>query len=140
MSGREQIPPRHDDDGHGEHTSHFGMPVPPATVAATHLAASAASLADATRAGSAGIADLGDLTDVLEQLLAAQRRLTDVLGNVAGRVDATPIDTADPEDVTALVEVLLAASTAAEHTAGALGHAGPIITALVESAGRDTRW
>lgn len=115
------------------------MPPLPATVAATHLAASAVSLAEATRPGCAGIADLGELADVLEALLSTQRQLTDVLGNLAGRVDATPVDTADPEDVTALVEVLLAASTAAEHTAGALGQTAPIVAALLREAGRDTR-
>lgn len=147
VAGRGLIPPRRGGgDDRDESGDRLRMPVPPATVAATHLAASAVSLVDATDPKRSGIDDLGELADILDRLLAAQRHVTDALGNIATRVDARlayaltdrPGNDVN-EDVTALVEVLLAASAAAEHTAGALGHATPIVTALVESTGRDTR-
>ncbi|HEV3358909.1 MAG TPA: hypothetical protein VG247_19080 [Pseudonocardiaceae bacterium] len=108
----------------------------PATIAADHLRACAATLANPT----VSIPDLGDLTDVVDALIGAQRHLALTLAGLANRVSAnSALAAASGTDVTALREILVAASTAAGHTADALGEAAPALDVLLDMVGSDTR-
>lgn len=108
----------------------------PATIAADHLRACAASLASP----DVSIPNLGDLTDVVDALIGAQRLLALTLSGLADRVAAnTGLAAASGNDVTALTEILAAASTAAGHTADALGEAAPALDVLLDTVGSDTR-
>ncbi|HEY4021168.1 MAG TPA: hypothetical protein VGM75_20950 [Pseudonocardiaceae bacterium] len=108
----------------------------PATIAADHLRACAATLADPR----ANIPNLGDLTDVVDALIGAQRHLAMTLSGLAQRVTTTSgLAAASGTDVSALTEILTAASAAAGHTADALGEAAPALDVLLDTVGSDTR-
>ncbi|HEX4220931.1 MAG TPA: hypothetical protein VHZ97_01070 [Pseudonocardiaceae bacterium] len=108
----------------------------PATIAADHLRACAATLANPR----ANIPNLGDLTDVVDALIGAQRHLALTLSGLADRVAAnTGLAAAVGNDVSALTEILAAASAAAGHTADALGEAAPALDVLLDTVGSDTR-
>ena len=113
-----------------------GEPQLPATIAADHLRACAATLANP----AVSIPDLGDLTDVVDALIGAQRHLALTLSGLANRVSAnSALAAASGTDVTALTEILVAASAAAGHTADALGEAAPALDVLLDMVGSDTR-
>lgn len=108
----------------------------PATIAADHLRACAATLANPR----ANIPNLGDLTDVVDALIGAQRHLAMTLSGLADRVAANSgLAAASGNDVSALTEILTAASAAAGHTADALGEAAPALDVLLDTVGSDTR-
>jgi hypothetical protein len=108
----------------------------PATIAADHLRACAATLANSR----ANIPNLGDLTDVVDALIGAQRHLALALSGLADRVAASSgLAAASGNDVSALTEILTAASAASGHTADALGEAAPALDVLLDTVGSDTR-
>ena len=112
------------------------LPELPATIAADHLRACAATLANPR----ANIPNLGDLTDVVDALIGAQRHLAMTLSGLADRVTANSrLAAASYNDVSALTEILHAASAAAGHTADALGEAAPALDVLLDTVGSDTR-
>jgi len=112
------------------------LPELPATIAADHLRACAATLANPR----ANIPDLGDLTDVVDALIGAQRHLALTLSGLADRVGAnSALAAASGNDVSALTEILNAASAAAGHTADALGEAAPALDVLLDTVGSNTR-
>ena len=109
-------------------------PILPATVAAAHLEACAAELAGARLAGP------DDVAAIVPVLARAQRQLAAALGNLARHTDGGPPCGAKvvglSAEVSALTEVLHAASDAADATADALGEALPLLENLT---GDDTR-
>ncbi len=137
MPGREPIPPQ---DG-----TESELPILPATVAAAHLSSCATGLARATTAANAphGIGEVGALAEVIRSLVQGQRQLACTLANLADRVAAGEANgslaAAPRSELSALTEILTAASNAAGHTADALAETSPALDVLLESVGSDTR-
>ncbi|WP_211765545.1 hypothetical protein [Kutzneria sp. CA-103260] len=109
-------------------------PILPATVAAAHLKSCAAELAGAEFNG------MDDVQAIVPVLARAQRQLAVALGNLARHADGGPAGGAGVIDlsaaVTALAEVLCAASDAADATADALDESLPLLESLADG---DTR-
>jgi hypothetical protein len=101
---------------------------------ASHLEASAAGLAEGTVPRRVGecVSTAGELAAIIEHLLAGQRHLSATLAQLAGYVRNRGLDGA-------LTEVLTAAAEASGYTAEALAQSGPMVQAVVDATGADTR-
>lgn len=112
----------------------LGMSVLPGSVMAAHLETSAAGLAEGTVPRRVGecVGTAGELAAVVERLLAGQRHISATLAQLAGYVRNRGLDGS-------LTEVLTAAAEASGYTAQALEQTGPMVRAVLDATGPDTR-
>lgn len=134
--GGDRVAGRDDERAAPDHA----LPTLPATVIATHFAASAAELA---HGDTSHIGDLADLANVVEQLVTGQRHVAAALAklsdHLAQRQAGGALAAAQGADVAALADVLAAAAAASGHAAGALSQSGPVLDIVLAAAGPDAR-